>query len=57
MEGDLMLYIDSLMLAPREYRDVELIFVLQRYGNVLPEPKPRLVRMSGILPDFEEPYK
>ena len=52
-----MLYIDSLMLAPREYRDVELIFVLQRYGNVLPEPKPRLVRMSGILPDFEEPYK
>ena len=27
-DKDIMIYIDSLMLAPRDYRDVELIFIL-----------------------------
>jgi len=31
-DNDIKLYIDSLMLSPRDYRDVELIFVLQRNG-------------------------
>ena len=56
-DKDIMIYIDNLMLAPPDYRDVELIFILYPSGNVLPEPKPRLVRMAGILPDFEEPLK
>lgn len=52
-----MLYFDTLMLAPRDMREVELIFVLQRDREVLQEVKPRLIRMAGVYPDFEEPYK
>lgn len=57
LDDDLVIYFDTLMLAPRDYREAELVFILQRDNQVLPEPKPRLVRMAGLSPDFEEPFK
>jgi hypothetical protein len=45
------------MLAPRDYRDCELCFCLQKNGVVLTDPRPRLVRMAGLSPDFEETMK
>jgi hypothetical protein len=45
------------MLAPRNYRDAELCFCLQKDGVVMTDPKPRLVKMKGLNPDFEEPTK
>jgi len=45
------------MLAPRHFRDAELCFCLQKDGVVMNDPKPRLVKMKGLSPDFEEPTK
>lgn len=57
MNDDLVIYFDTMMLCPKEIRDAELVFVLQRNGMVLAEPKPRMVKMAGLQPDFEEPLK
>ena len=54
---DIGIYFDTIMLAPREVRDAELCFCLQKDGVVLSEPKPRIVKMKGLVPDFEEPTK
>ena len=54
---DIVLYFDTIMLAPRHYRDAELCFCLQKDGVVMTDPKPRLVKMKGLSPDFEEPTK
>jgi hypothetical protein len=45
---DLTIYFDSIVLTPREFKQVELLFVLQKDGIVLKDVQPRLVRLSGI---------
>lgn len=54
---DFTIYIDTVIQAPRDYREVELIFILQRSGVVLPEVQPRIVKLRTNQPDFEEPRK
>ena len=51
-------YFDTLIQAPREFsKEVQLIFVLKRNGVVLPDMKPRIIKMQGTQPDFEEVSK
>ena len=47
--NDLTVYFDTLIQAPRQFSsEVQLIFVLQRNGVVLPDMKPRIIKMKGI---------
>jgi len=50
-------YFDSLLKVPREVKNLEIIFCFQSEGRVLSDPKPRIIHMKNITPDFEEPMK
>ena len=51
------LFFDAVYNAPRDIKDCELCFCMQRNGQVLAQPKPSLVKMSTIHPDFDNPEK
>ena len=51
------IFFDSVHNAPRDIKDCELCFCMQRNGQVLATPKPSLVKMSTIHPDFDNPEK
>ena len=49
------LFFDAAHAAPRDIKDCELCFCMQRNGQVLATPKPSLVKMATIHPDFDNP--
>ena len=50
----LNIFFDSVFSAPRDIKDCELCFCMQRNGQVLANPKPCLVKMQTLNPDFED---
>ena len=51
------IFFDQAFSAPRDIKDCELCFCFQRNGQVLANPKPCLVKMSTLNPDFEDHTK
>ena len=49
------IFFDAVHNAPRGIKDCELCFCMQRNGQVLAAPKPSLVKMATIHPDYDNP--